>query len=147
MKKYVISVIIAAIVAVALLVGFMISIPLVNNGSAKDVEKSLTDIALPEDTELVESISKAGKLVGNGNGMQYFGAILVKSELSEEELNAYYSEKLDGAVVKEQKSQNIEFLHGFVSFETEFDENDNYYIVYCFGSGIFPFSELDIRGH
>ena len=147
MKKYVISVIIVAIVAVALLVGFIISIPLVNNGSAKDVEKSLTDIALPEDTELVESISEAGKLVGNGNGMQYFGAILVKSELSEEELNAYYSEKLDGAVVKEQKTQNIEFLHGFVSFETELDENDNYYIVYCFGSGIFPFSELDIRGH
>lgn len=147
MKKYVISVIIAAIVAVALLVGFIISIPLVNNYSAKDVEKSLTDIALPEDTELVESISEAGKLVGNGNGMQYFGAILVKSELSEEELNAYYSEKLDGAVVKEQKTQNIEFLHGFVSFETELDENDNYYIVYCFGSGIIPFSELDIRGH
>ncbi len=147
MKKYLISFIIAAIVAVALLVGFIISIPLVNNGSAKDVEKSLTDIALPEDTELVESISEAGKLVGNGNGMQYFGAILVKSELSEEELNAYYSEKLDGAVVKEQKTQNIEFLHGFVSFETELDENDNYYIVYCFGSGIFPFSELDIRGH
>ena len=147
MKKYVISVIIAAIVAVALLAGFIISIPLVNNGSAKDVEKSLTDIALPEDTELVESISEAGKFVGNGNGMQYFGAILVKSELSEEELNAYYSEKLDGAVAKEQKTQNIEFLHGFVSFETELDENDNYYIVYCFGSGIFPFSELDIRGH
>lgn len=148
MKKYVISVIIAAIVAVALLVGFIISIPLVNNGSAKDVEKSLTDIALPEDTELVESISKAGKLVGNGNGMQYFGAILIKSELSLDELTDYYSEKLDGAVVKEQKSQVIDFLdHETFAFETSIDENASYYTVYLFGSGIFPFSELDIRGH
>ena len=146
MKKFIVPIIIVIIAAV-LIVGFIVSIPLVNNYSAKNVEKSLTDIALPENTELVESISEAGKLVGNGNGMQYFGAILVKSELSEEELNAYYSEKLDGAVAKEQKTQNIEFLHGFVSFETELDENDNYYIVYCFGSGIFPFSELDIRGH
>ena len=147
MKKYVISVIIAALVAVALLVGFIVSIPLVNNASAKNVEKSLVDIELPEKTELVESMSRAEKLVGNGNGMQYFGAILIKSELSLDELTDYYSEKLDGAVVKEQKSQNIEFLHGFVSFESELDENDNYYIVYCFGDGIFPFSELDIRGH
>ena len=143
MKKYVISVIIAAIVAVALLVGFIISIPLVNNGSAKDVEKSLTDIALPEDTELVESISKAGKLVGNGNGMQYFGAVLIKSDLTPDELSDFYS----GAVVKKQTSQKIEVVeHEQMSFETVID-GDDYYIVYMFDGSSSFFANLDIRGH
>ena len=40
---------------------------------------------------MIESISRAGKLTGNGNGMQYFGAILIRSDLSLEELDAYYS--------------------------------------------------------
>ena len=41
----------------------------------------LVHFRLPKNTELIESIYKAGKLVGNGNGMQYFGVILIKSEL------------------------------------------------------------------
>ena len=40
----------------------------------------LVHFRLPKNTELIESIYKAGKLVGNGNGMQYFGVILIKSE-------------------------------------------------------------------
>ena len=50
------------------------------------MEKELCETPLPEKTELIESISRAGKLTGNGNGMQYFGAILIRSDLSLEEL-------------------------------------------------------------
>lgn len=62
------------------------------NYCAYNVEKMLCETPLPEQTELIEAISKAGKLTGNGNGMQYFGAILIKSELSLEELETYYSD-------------------------------------------------------
>ncbi len=63
-----------------------------NNDIANEVENTLRETPLPEETELLDSVSMAGKLVGNGNGMQYFGAILLESELSLEELNDYYSE-------------------------------------------------------
>ena len=69
-----------------LLIGGVISIPLINNHTAYKVEKELCETPLPEKTELIESISRAGKLTGNGNGMQYFGAILIRSDLSLEEL-------------------------------------------------------------
>ena len=144
MKKKIIPV----AIVIFLLIGLAVSVPLVNDFSAKNVKKSLVEIALPDDTQMVESISKAGKLVGNGNGMQYFGAILIKSEKTLDELFDYYSQKLAGVVVKEQKSQTIECVeHAQLSFTTNITDTDKYYIVYLFGNGISPFSELDIRGY
>ena len=146
MKKFLVclSLILLVIATIAV---FIISIPYVNDSLAKDVEKQLKIIELPDKTEMIESLSIAGKIVGNGNGMQYFGAILIKSEKTLDELSAYYSGKLDGILVKEQKSKEIEFTHGDVSFSSNINEEGNYFIVYLFGDGIFPFSELDIRGH
>ncbi len=144
MKKKIIPV----AIVIFLLVGLVVSVPLVNDFSAKNVEKNLMEIALPDDTQMIESISKAGKLVGNGNGMQYFGAILIRSEQTLEELSAYYSLKNADVVVKAQKSQVIECVeHIQLSFTTNITDIEKYYIVYLFGSGIAPFSELDIRGH
>lgn len=140
--------IVIPVVVCILLIGFLVSIPLVNDISALNVEKELIEIALPNRTEIVDSLHQAAKLVGNGNGMQYFGAILIKSELSQEELSAYYSEKLPGSVVKEQKSQSIECIdHRNLSFETAISDAEGYYIVYHFGSGIPLYSDLDLRGH
>ena len=139
---------IALVAIVILLVGLLVSVPLVNDFSAKNVEKSLVEIALPENTQMVESLSKAGKLVGNGNGMQYFGAMLIQSELTREELSDYYSQKNADIIVKVQKTQKIECVeHAQLSFVTQITDAENYYIVYLFGEGIFPFAELDLRGH
>lgn len=136
------------LIAIILLVGFFVSIPLVNDLSAKNVEKHLMEIPLPDNTQIVESLSKADKLVGNGNGMQYFGAILIRSEKTLDELSAYYSQKLANVVVKEQNTQKIQCVeHGELSFKTQITATEDYYIVYLFGSGIALFSELDIRGH
>ena len=79
------------ILAAVVLIGGVISIPLINNYTAYKVERALCEIPLPEEAELIESLSQAGKLTGNGNGMQYFGAILIRSDLSLKELDAYYS--------------------------------------------------------
>ena len=134
-------------IAVVLLL-FSVGIPIANNAIALGVENDLKSIPLPEKTELIESTSKAGKLIGNGNGMQYFGAILIRSDLTLNELSDYYLHKIPNAVVKEQKLQTIECVeHKELSFKTPITEIENYFIVYLFGSGISPFSELDIRGH
>lgn len=67
-----------------------ISIMLFNNGIAYNTLKELKSIELPPNTKIECSESKAGKLVGSGNGMQYFGSILVDSDLTENELKEYY---------------------------------------------------------
>ena len=138
------------ILAAVVLIGSVISIPLINNHTAYKVEKALCEILLPEETELIESLSQAGKLTGNGNGMQYFGAILIKSELSLEELDAYYSEYRSNEweyLVEVQEGQSVEMLeHGGLQFSEEIKGN-SYYIVYSWGSGNSLLKELDIRGH
>ncbi len=138
------------ILAAVILIGGVISIPLINNYTAYKVEKALCEILLPEKTELIESLSQAGKLTGNGNGMQYFGAILIRSELSLEELDAYYSDYRSNEweyLVQIQEGQSIEVIdHGALQFSKEIKDS-GYYIVYSWGSGNSLLKELDIRGH
>lgn len=138
------------ILAVVVLIVGSLSIPLINNHTAYKVEKALCEIPLPEETELIESLSQAGKLTGNGNGMQYFGAILIKSELSLEELETYYSGYRSNEweyLVEIQKGQSIKVIeHKALQFSEEI-EDSGYYIVYSWGSGNSLLKELDIRGH
>ena len=132
------------------LIGGVIAIPLINNHTAYKVEKKLCETPLPEKTELIESISRAGKLTGNGNGMQYFGAILIRSDLSLEELDAYYSGYRSNEweyLVETQEGQSIEGIdHGTLQFAEEIKDR-GYYIVYSWGSENSLLDELDIRGH
>lgn len=138
------------ILAAVVLIGGVVSIPLINNHTAYKVEKALCEIPLPEETELIESLSQAGKLTGNGNGMQYFGAILIRSDLSLEELDAYYSRYRSNeweCLVKIQEGQSIEGIdHGTLQFAEEIKDR-GYYIVYSWGSENSLLDELDIRGH
>lgn len=138
----------SVIIIIVLILGFFISIPVVNNVCADNVRKTLLEIPLPEQTEIVGSVSNAGKFVGNGNGMQYLGAILLKSQLNLEEVKKHYSlygEHADECIVEEGTSISFDML--VVSFSVETKEDVQYYVVYSWGDGITPFSELDIRGH
>ena len=138
------------ILAVVVLIVGSLSIPLINNHTADKVEKALCEIPLPEETELIESLSQAGKLTGNGNGMQYFGEILIRSDLSLEELDAYYSDYRSNeweCLVETQEGQHIEVIdHGTLQFSEEIKDR-GYYTLYSWGSGNSLLEELDIRGH
>ena len=138
------------ILVAVVLIGGVISISFINNNIAYKVEKELCETPLPEKTELIESISRAGKLTGNGNGMQYFGAILIRSDLSLEELDAYYSGYRSNeweCLVKIQEGQSIEVIdHGGLQFSEEI-KGSGYYIVYSWESENSLLKELDIRGH
>ena len=140
---------IAGIWLIVLILAAFVSVPVYNNYCAYNVEKMLLETPLPEQTELIEAISQTGKLTGNGNGMQYFGAILIKSELSLEELDAYYSDYRSNEweyLVEVQEGQSVEMIeHGGLQFSEEIKDN-SYYIVYSWGSGNSLLRELDIRG-
>lgn len=66
------------------------SIVLANNYTAAQLEKRLKDCPIPPDTYVVDSLAIAGKMDGNGNGMQWYGFLLVDSDLSENALTEWY---------------------------------------------------------
>ena len=132
-----------------------IGIVITNNYIADKIEKDLVLYKLPSNTKLVDSVSAAAKLTGNGNGMQYMGAILVDSDLSLKELKEYYSSKFDYIEVNEQESANLDFIQN-VSFSGDIEMGDKtYYSIICwdddrremFGGFISELLDFDIRGH
>lgn len=141
------------IIAVVGLFLTVVSIPFINNYIAYSIKKDLIRLSLPDKTEILDAVSSARKLVGNGNGMQFFGAILIKSELNLDELNNFYSEYRENEwsyIVEKQASNHIDFIdHGDVTFKAlNADEKlNNYYIVYTWGDSNYPLSDLDLRGH
>lgn len=152
MKKiFVIIVSAVALLLLSILI-LLIAAPFVNDNAAKKTADELADLPLPNNTEFIESIYEAGKLVGNGNGMQYFGAILIKSALSLEELKEYYSGFADNdwtCVVENQINTDVAIRDGRIpslTFKTDID-GDNYYIVYSWGNNNTIFHEFDMRGN
>ena len=138
---------------VILLIGIPLYINIQNNIIADNTKKELLNTKLPNNTEIVDSISVVGKLTGNGNGMQYFGAILVKTDLSKEELEEHYNPYRNNEysfLVSKQNTNKIDLIeHGNYQFE-KYNEKDKerYFIIYSWGSSKSDFLiELDLRGH
>lgn len=150
---YIVTSVIAFVLAVIFLYVILSTMvaPAVNDRVAKETADTLVELPLPEDTEWIETVYKAGKLVGCGNGMQYFGAILIRSGLSMEELQEYYSDYAEHEWECEVESQPdseivIAFEHIGLEFQTDI-AGDDYYIVYSWGSSDSIFAMLDLRGH
>lgn len=149
-KNKVVLIIVSVVVLLRL--AFCVSIPVVNDLHAKKVADELSVLPLPENTRIAEKLSVADKLWGNGNGMQYMGALLIESALSLEELEAFYSEiGPEYCYVRKQDGKEITVTdHGKYGFKTDIN-SDDYYIVYALGKHdnfiIQLYSELDLRGH
>ncbi len=148
------------IILVALLLVFpvisFIGITVANDCIAAKVEKELTSYPLPDKTVLVDSLSVAGKLTGNGNGMQYMGAVLITSELDQQTILEHYQNEFDYVEVHRQISETINSLHpDSVTFKRFDHDNDTpSYSVICWGSrsdyvsnDIAWILDFDIRGH
>lgn len=139
-KSKMMMVVTAVVSVFAIVILLVASIPWVNDFIADNVRKDIIGVELPEGTELVDSLSRADKLVGNGNGMQYLGAILIETELSINELKEHYAGyEIDDAVGFIQKVG--------VSFDANMFESQNYYVIYGWGKGVEPFASLDLRGY
>ncbi len=130
---------------------FLISIPGVNDHIAKQTMTELAQVPMPEQTKCIEKVSAAGKLSGNGNGMQYLGAFLVKSDLSLKNLKKYYTENTPEewyCDVERQKGQSLCVSeHVDLRFKHPVKGKKDYYVVYAWGDYDGIYSELDLRGH
>ena len=127
-----------------------------NDEIAKKLEKKLLSTDLPNNTEIIDSISVSGKLTGNGNGMQYFGAILIKTDLSKNDLDEYYNQFRENEwsyIIVAQKSSKIKVIeHGNYKFNKynplNNAEKEKYYMIYSWGVSKNNFlQETDVRGH
>ena len=122
--------------------------PVVNDMTALHAADSLASVPLPDDTEYLGKVSCAGKLTGCGNGAECFGAILLKSERSQEYLQEYYSERDKFCTVEPQHGLMIDVLeHRKLSFNADMSADSDYFIVYTWGKNNAVFKDIDIRGH
>lgn len=133
-----------------------ISIIIINNIIAYKVGKELRTYTLPTQTVLVDSMSAAGKLIGSGNGMQYMGAILVTSDLSEKEILEHYKKAFEYIEVKKQDSPTIDTIRPNHCYFNKFDYESahTYYSVIYWGSKsdyandfLSKLLDFDLRGH
>ncbi len=106
------------------------------------------ELRAAEGIEIVETVSDYGKLNGNGNGINYFGAVLVKAE-NPDVLDTIVSLNRDFDVMDYYKQEKREIdlnyaEHAHLSFE---NLSTDYYVVW-FYQGEHPMSNpLDIKGH
>lgn len=144
------------ILLVLLFIVLPLYITLVNNIIAINTRRTLEKIDVPEKSNIVDSVDIAGKLSGNGNGMQYFGAILLESDLSEAELTEYYRKYRKDEwsfLISKQSSSRISVVDQYGYSFKNYDESkkDKYYIIYSWGSSknvfLSDILDLDIRGH
>lgn len=140
------------VLKVVCLVGLLI--PLHNSYLANKVETDLLETPLPEDTVFIESINASGKLVSSDSNINYFGGMLIKSDLSEAELNEYYSEMREDRndyLIENQNCAEISVIdNGDYSFEhlENVSDFDKYYLVYSWGSDesvLQSFNKFDFR--
>ncbi len=150
-KKYLrIFIIVVAAVIVCTAVSLPIAVPLVNDRMAGNIMNEVQSVPVPEKTTVVKSVSEAGKLVGNGNGMQYFGAVLIETELTADEVETHYSKYRKGKwdlLIDTPESHSITEIRSDKLTVEDRSAEKSYYWVYTWGAGDFPLSWLDIRAH
>ena len=107
-----------------------------------------SELRAAEGIEIIETVSDYGKLNGNGNGINFFGAVLVKAE-DPAVLDALVSLNKDFDVMdyykQEKREIDLDYAeNAHLSFE---NLSPDYYVVWFYQSE-HPHSNLfDVKGH
>ena len=131
---------------------------IVNNNIANGLKYKLLECPLPPNSELIDSASIAGKILGNGNGMQWFGIILVNSDITKDELSEWYKSHVDYKhtdTIYVFKQESSEILKGSNYFFNFYSDKCNCFQVQLFRNSAVgtessiweSLLNLDLRGH
>ncbi len=107
-----------------------------------------SELRAAEGIEIVETVSDYGKLNGNGNGINFFGAVLAKVD-NPDVLDTLVSLNKDFDVMDYYKQEKREIdlryaEHAHLSFE---NLSTDYYVVWFYQSEHPMSNPLDIKGH
>lgn len=144
-----------ALIALLLIAALYAGIVVSNNRIAEDLRKQVAGCMLPPGTELVDSAAVAGRLQGNGNGMQYFGVALIHSDLDEGPLRTWYEAQLPKEEYIWVTRQESELFDSSTRLFKDYEDDGHYWFVML--SRYNPIGkdatlldglrDIDIRGH
>ncbi len=129
-------------------------VPIGNNVILKKHTNELENFKLNATYEILAKDDECGKLVGNGNGMQYFSALLIHSEKS---LNLENSDGEGVYLIKVNDASFDDFINGYNYGDyckkikkkiNKLDSTVNYYVLYSFYNA--PSDSIwndDLRAH
>lgn len=147
------------LVITCLIIGLFVLMLNYNNFVLTRFSSQLFEMDLPEDIYIMEEHKVRGKLNGNGNGMDFFACILVKTKRLQKELYDYLNnyefapakdhETVETEVIK-LRSNRLETKyveHEEIVFETIQNEVnfDDYYVLIIYDGGYS--ADFDILGH
>lgn len=132
----------------------LLFVPIGNNIILKKHTNEIKHFRLNAAYEVFATDSECGKLVGNGNGMQYFSALLIHSE---ENLKWENSDWEGVFLIEINDTSFDDFISGYVYGDycknikkklKEIDNTENYYVLYSFHNA--PLDSIwndDLRAH
>ena len=160
MKAKKVTLIAVAVTAVVLLVLGVIFLPspfsVLGNRNQRNLNALMkeftTTISEYASSDIIEEQSVYGKLNGNGNGIQYFGAVLVRKDAIEDidALLAELDETFEIVECIEQNGSTIvsrHLQHRTLTYDTPIT-SENTYVSICFYNSKHSKSSLwDLAGH
>lgn len=127
------------IVLAAVLLVLGLALPVVNNAAAMRLAREMEALPLPDGASLVDTTSLSGRLTNKTGSVQYFAAMLIKSECSIEELRAHYAQYGTSLTatyrVEPQSGTEITVLDGVKLSFRKGVERARGYIVYTLRTG------------
>lgn len=90
-KKFSLGFLLIPIAILLLIILLFVISPITNNITLSNFASQLYNYPLPAKTTLIEKEMTAGKLTGNGNGMDFLACILIKSDGFLDEIKQYYT--------------------------------------------------------
>ena len=158
MKKATRNILILIILMPALLLLPYFIVPVLNNIKADRLAKEMRNAPVPEQTEVVEVIAGCGNTGGTGNHTEIWIGMLVKSELSQEELTDFYKQwqETNGKTpyirvenAKEERGSEYSFILSLLQMELRsmrtISDYTGYYVVGVTENAVS--SSFDLRGH
>ena len=147
--KYIMFIFLLLLIPVALLY-----VPIGNNIILKMNTNELKHVQLNAPYDIVAEDNECGKLVGNGNGMQYFSALLIRSK---EDLIWENNNWEDVFLIEVNDTAFYDLINGdgygvycknIKKKLNEISNTKNYYVLYLFKNA--PFDSIwnnDLRAH
>ncbi|MBL3698150.1 hypothetical protein [Leucobacter luti] len=118
-----------------------------NNAAAQQLEHGLLALEVPAGAEVVDSSWLVSRFAPAGNGTQYAGVLLVRSDLTQEALGAAYEAQPGSPRVAAADDDSVARLAGQLDSGEDLHQPGTYLVVDLDEPTSTLLSSVDLRGH